>query len=156
MSGLRTAASALIAEAPETALVAVLQLLINSFAPAAATPTTATAIKAKATDRRPTKPGTAAKPAAPLDPAWLALRQQVRQAMRTRGLDAAGVAREIERSPTTLRIVLGCRRMPSAAVRTRLRAWLEQEPPAPEVATPSAFRGAHESRRQQSSNGSAA
>jgi hypothetical protein len=70
-----------------------------------------------------------------VDPAWEALRQQVKAAMAERSASYAGVAQAIGRSEIGVRISLSTRKPPKPIVRTRLQQWLDQ---APAVATPAA------------------
>jgi hypothetical protein len=138
MPGVRDAAVALIGVAPESTVLTVLRMLVDAVTPAPA-PTVPRPVPSSRA-----KPAATAQPAA-VDPAWEALRQQVRAAMAERGANYADVAEAIGRSDIGVRISLGCRRPPKSIVRTRLQQWLDQ---ALEVATPAAtFPGSSAERR---------
>jgi hypothetical protein len=79
------------------------------------------------------------KAARPADPAWEALRQQVRTAMLDRSLDFAGLGAALSRTAATTECMVSSRRAPGSATQAALRAWLTE---APAVASPAApFRG---------------
>jgi hypothetical protein len=145
MSGLRAAAAALIAEAPEATVHRVLRMLVDSLVPAAprangdAAPPVPTPHRAPSPAPHaasPPRPSAAAPPVVD-DAAWLDLRAAVKAAMAERGADVAGLAAAIGRSAIGVRIVLGSRKAPKPVVRTRLQDWIEQGAPA--VAAPLPF-----------------
>jgi hypothetical protein len=133
MSGVRDAAVALIAEAPETTVFAILKMLIAAIEPARAP-------EARLPPARQPELPPRAKPAAaaavPIDESWEELRRRVRTAMVERGANWSDIAAAIGRSEIAVRISLGSRRPPKPIVRSRLQAWLEQA--APVVAAASA------------------
>jgi hypothetical protein len=135
MPGVRDAAVALIGVAPESTVLTVLRMLVDSLAPAPAQ-----ALRPPVP--RPVLP--AARPAASeraaADPAWEILRDRVRATMAERGASFEDVATAITRSAIGVRIMLGSRKPPKPIVRTRLQAWLEQAAPAV-AATPVPFPG---------------
>jgi hypothetical protein len=130
MSGLHDAAAALLQEAPEPIVLTVIRLLLDARAPPA--PARTVAASSPPTPR-PSLPGRQPAPAGPQDPAWEALRGQVKAAMAERGADYAGLAAAIGRSEIAVRITINTRKPPKPIVRTRLQAWLDQ---APAVASP--------------------
>jgi hypothetical protein len=132
-SGLREAAAALIQDAPEPTVLAILKLLIAAIeSPPARSlhPVTLPAPRAAPPPRK-----TAATAAAPIDENWERLRRQVRVTMKERGLGFAGVGQAIERSGVAVRVDLTSRKPPRPAVIAKLQGWLEQ---APEVAVQAA------------------
>ena len=133
MPGVRDAAVALIGVAPESTVLTVLRMLVDAVTPAPARAPEALSPPVRRVSPRP-NPATAT----PVDPAWEALRQQVKAAMAERGVSYADVAAAIGRSEIGVRISLSTRKPPKPIVRTRLQTWLDQ---APAVAAPSPFPG---------------
>jgi hypothetical protein len=131
MSGLHDAAVALIAEAPETTVIAVLKMLIAAIEPTPVRPLEAPLRPAP----RPSPSRRAPAAAAPVDEDWEALRGQVKAAMAERGASYADVAQAIGRSDIGVRISLSTRKPPKPVVRSRLQKWIDE---APAVATPAA------------------
>jgi hypothetical protein len=135
MPGVRDAAVALIAEAPETTVLAVLKMLVAAFEPAPARapePPSPPPRRVLAPRRKPATTAAAAA-ATPVDPAWDELRGQVKAAMAERGVSWSDLAAAITRSEVATRIAISSRRPPPPIVRTRLQAWIEA---APAVAAP--------------------
>jgi hypothetical protein len=140
MSGLRAAAAALIAEAPEATVHRVLRMLVDSLVPTAPRANGDAALPAPTPHRAPPPASRAASPArsaaaaSPVtdDAAWLDLRAAVKSAMTERGVSITDVAAAVGRSEIAVRITLGSRTAPRPIVRTRLQEWIEQD--APEVA----------------------
>jgi hypothetical protein len=137
MPGVRDAAAALIGVAPESTVLTVLRMLVDSLAPA---PVRASQVPSPSAAARSTVPPRA-KPAAaaPIDEGWEELRRQVKAAMAERGTDYTDMAVAIGRSAVALKIDLSRRQPPRPALQVKLRAWLEQAAPA--VAAPSPFPG---------------
>jgi hypothetical protein len=149
MTPLRAAASALLEAAPETTVLTILRLLIDSVAPAPARarvdPPLPPADRPAPAKRQPA----AATPSAP-DPAWETLRSAVKTAMTERGASYAAIADMVGRSEIGMRITIGSRKPPKLIIRARLQAWLEQAEQAPAVAAPLLF---HRSGTEHRSNG---
>jgi hypothetical protein len=133
MPGVRDAAVALIGVAPESTVLTVLRMLVDAVTPASvqALQAPASAVPRPVPSPR-AKPATSAQPGA-ADPAWEALRQQVKAAMTERGVSYADIAQAIGRSEIGVRISLSTRKPPKPIVRTRLQTWLDL---APAVASP--------------------
>jgi hypothetical protein len=149
MTPLRAAASALLEAAPETTVLTVLRLLIDSVAPAPARAPVDPLQPAKRPAPPKRQPAAAAAPATP-DPTWEVLSGQVRAAMAARGLSYADVGQAVGRSEIGIRICLSSRKPAPGIVRTRLREWLEQ---APAVAAPIPFRGSNRGNGHDSAAG---
>jgi hypothetical protein len=136
MSGLRAAAAALIAEAPEATVHRVLRMLVDSLVPTAprangeAPPPAPTPHRAPAPASRAASPARSAAAASPVtdDAAWLDLRSRVKAAMAERGVSITDVAAAIGRSEIAVRITLGSRKAPKPIVQRRLQAWLADKP----------------------------
>jgi hypothetical protein len=137
MPGVRDAAVALIAEAPEATVFTILKMLIAAIEPV---PARAAQVPPSPAPRPVLSPR--AKPAAAtsVDENWETLRRQVRTTMAEQGANYADIAAAIGRSEIAVRISLGSRRPPKPIVRSRLQAWLEQAAPAV-AAAPAPFPG---------------
>jgi hypothetical protein len=138
MPGVRDAAAALIGMAPESTVLTVLRMLVDSLAPASARAPEVPPPLAPRPVPPAAKPAASARPTA--DPAWETLRGEVKAAMIERGASFEDVAAAITRSAIGVRIMLGSRKPPKPIVRTRLQAWLEQAAPAV-AAVPAPFPG---------------
>jgi hypothetical protein len=139
MSPLHAAAAALLPEAGDQVVRAILRLLVNELEPAAApSPRAARSSPPPPTPVRTARKRAARQAAAPnsVDVEWDAVRRQVREAMRDRDTSYADLAAAIGCAATTAKVSLSRRQPPSQPMQDKLRAWLETAPKVGEVAEP--------------------
>ena len=137
MPGVRDAAAALIGVAPESTVLTVLRMLVDSLMPA---PARSPEARLPPVPRRVLAPRRKPAMAAPIDENWEELRRQVKAAMTERSSDYADMAVAIGRSAVALKIDLSRRQPPRPTLQVKLRAWLEQAAPAV-AAAPAPFLG---------------
>jgi hypothetical protein len=152
MPGVRDAAAALIGVAPESTVLTVLRMLVDSLAPA---PARSPEARLPPVPRRVLAPRRTTSTAAPIDENWQELRHQVKTAMAERGSDYTDMAIAIGRSAVALKIDLSRRQPPRPALQAKLRAWLEQAAPAV-AAAQAPFPGSGTERRSNGHNHPAA
>jgi hypothetical protein len=127
MPGVRDAAAALIGVAPESTVLTVLRMLVDSLAPA---PARSPEVPSPPVPRRVLAPRAKPATAAPIDENWEELRRKVRATMAERSLDYTDMAVAIGRSAVALKIDLSRRQPPRPALQAKLQTWLEQAAPA--------------------------